>query len=236
MRRIAIDWKTYLNPPFHADGWKFVAIAGVVSLILWMLAFWLALLGFAFTAAVLFFFRNPKRFVPERAGLVVSPASGLVQAVEEVEPPADLALDPPGPRQRVSVFLSVFDCHVNRCPVGGTVTKVKHIPGKTLNATLDKASEENERNTVVIRMQDGRQLAFTQIAGQIARRIRCDIAEGQTVLTGDVMGLIRFGSKVDIYLPPGVAPLVAPGQTMVSGETVIADLTSAEPARTAQVR
>ncbi|WP_041796326.1 phosphatidylserine decarboxylase [Pararhodospirillum photometricum] len=236
MRRIDIDWKTYLNPPFHPDGWKFVAIAGAVSLVLWTLAFWLALLGFALTAAVLYFFRNPKRFVPERSGLVVSPASGLVQAIDEVDPPAELALDPPGKRQRVSVFLSVFDVHVNRAPIGGTVTKVLHKAGKTLNASLDKASEENERNSVVVKMQDGRQIAFTQIAGQIARRIRCDVTEGQTVLTGDVVGLIRFGSKVDIYLPPGVAPLVAPGQTMVSGETVLADLSSSETTRTAVAR
>lgn len=235
MRRIDISWKTYLMPPFHSDAWPFVGIAAVVTLVFWMLAFWLALVGLALTAGVLYFFRNPQRMVPERAGLMVAPASGLVQSVGEAEPPAELGLTD-GPRTRVSIFMSVLDCHVNRCPIAGTVTKVVHTPGATENATLDKASEDNERNGVVLSTQDGKEVAFVQIAGQIARRIRCDIAEGQTVLTGDVMGLIRFGSKVDVYLPKGVAPLVAPGQHMVSGETVIADLASKEGERTAIAR
>lgn len=236
MRRIHIDWKTYLNPPFHPDGWKFVGIAGVISFLLLVMGFFtLFLFGVALTIFVLFFFRDPKRMVPDKAGLVVAPASGIVQALEEVDPPTALGLEG-GKRVRVSIFLSVFDVHVNRCPIGGTVTKVLYTKGKTLNAALDKASEENERNSVVIKTTDNKQVAFTQIAGQIARRIRCDIKEGQTVLTGDTMGLIRFGSKVDIYLPTGVNPLVAPGQTMVSGETVIADLGSNAPARNAVAR
>ncbi|MBE1236631.1 phosphatidylserine decarboxylase [Phaeovibrio sulfidiphilus] len=236
MRRVNIDWKTYLKPPFHSEGKIFVGIAALITLVLLTIGgtFWL-LVGLILTTFVLYFFRNPRRMVPDKPGLVVAPASGIVQAIGEVEPPAELGLEG-GKRVCVSIFLSVFDVHVNRVPVGGTVTKIVYTKGKTMNAAFDKASEENERNAVVVKTADNRQVAFTQIAGQIARRIRCDIKENQTVLTGDVMGLIRFGSKVDILLPPGVNPTVVPGQTMISGETVIADLNSKEAAWTAVQR
>jgi phosphatidylserine decarboxylase len=237
VRRFDIGWKTYLLPELHPEGWRFLAVFIAVTLVLWLIWPWLLIPGILATVWCFFFFRNPKRMVPDRDGLVVSPASGIVQMVGEVDPPAELELDPPGPRQRVSVFMSVFDCHVNRVPLAGTVRTIVYSKGKFVNATLDKASEDNERNSVVVDLHGDRgQLAFVQIAGLVARRIRCDLTKGQLVLTGEVMGLIRFGSRLDIYLPPGAAPLVAPGQSCVSGETVIADLASTEPERPGVLR
>ncbi|MBK1664207.1 phosphatidylserine decarboxylase family protein [Rhodospirillum rubrum] len=236
MRRFDIGWKTYLLPEIHPEGWRFISIFAAVTLGLWLWEDWLVVPGLVLTIWCVYFFRNPKRTVPDRLGLVVTPASGIVQMVGLVDPPAELALDPPGPRQRISVFMSVFDCHVNRCPVGGTVRKIVYAPGKFVNATLDKASADNERNSVVLDIGQSRDLAFVQIAGLVARRIRCDLVEGQSVLTGEIMGLIRFGSRLDIYLPPGAAPLVAPGQSCISGETVLADLASAEPERLGVLR
>lgn len=142
----------------------------------------------------------------------------------------------PTPMTRVSVFMSVFDCHVNRAPIGGTVTAVAYRPGKFLNASLDKASEDNERNALAIRLADGRQIAVVQIAGLVARRILCEVREGTPLLTGERFGMIRFGSRLDVYLPEGVQPLVCLGQVMTSGETVLADLTSPEARRTGAAR
>ena len=147
---------------------------------------------------------------PTRAGLVVSPADGTVQMVGPAAPPAELGLGP-APLTRISVFMSVFDCHVNRAPISGAVVKEEYTPGKFLNATLDKASEDNERQALVLRTADGKEFCVVQIAGLVARRIRCDVREGQHLLTGQRFGMIRFGSRVDVYLPPGVAPLVMPG-------------------------
>lgn len=248
MRRVSIGWQDYLLPPMHPEGWRFVGLFAVITLVLAVFVHpWLLVPGGMVTVWSFYFFRNPVRTVPDRPGLVVSPASGVVQMVGECDPPKELGMDG-GPRQRISVFMSVFDVHVNRCPIGGTVAKIAYCPGKFVNATLDKASEHNERNAVLLDLGSSvplgdtpedstlpaprnAQLAFVQIAGLVARRIRCDIAEGQTVRTGETMGLIRFGSRLDIYLPPGTAPLVAPGQVAISGETVLADLTSDEPER-----
>jgi len=183
--------------------------------------FWaaLGLLGFC-----LYFFRDPERVRPTRPGALVAPADGRVVSVEQVAPPAELGLGA-APRWRVATFLSVLNVHVNRVPGDGTVTAVAYHAGQFLNASVDKASELNERNALAIRLADGRSIAVVQIAGLIARRIICQVKTGDTVQGGARFGIIRFGSRTDLYLPEGVAPLVCVGQTMVGGETVMAELT-----------
>ena len=171
----------------------------------------------------LYFFRDPERTTPTRAGVVVAPADGHVVSVGLAVPPAELGLGD-APRWRVATFLSVLDVHVNRMPVAGVVTRIAYRAGSFVNASLDKASEANERNALAIRLPDGRDVAVVQIAGLIARRILCHVREGQPVAAGQRFGIIRFGSRTDLYLPPGVAPLVEVGQTMVGAETVIATL------------
>jgi phosphatidylserine decarboxylase len=196
----------------------------VVALVLGLIfAAWLAWLGLPFTRFRLYFFRDPARTAPPRPGLALAPADGRVVSVALAVPPAELDLGDT-PRWRVAIFLSVIDVHVNRMPVSGTVTRIAYRHGKFLNASLDKASTDNERNALAIRLPDGRELAVVQIAGLIARRILCDAREGDAVVAGARFGIIRFGSRTDLYLPEGVRPLVVEGQTMIGGETVIADL------------
>ncbi|MBX9977684.1 MAG: phosphatidylserine decarboxylase [Alphaproteobacteria bacterium] len=214
----------------HSDGWKFVGIFAAVTLLFFVLSTTLGWMGILLTAWCVYFFRNPERMTPSRKGLIVSPADGKVVGVREVVPPKDFDMGD-APRTRISIFLNVFDVHVNRLPIGGSIKKVIYHPGKFFNASLDKASEHNERNTLVIDMGDGHDLAVIQIAGLIARRIRCDVNEGDAVLTGERYGLIRFGSRADIYLPKGVKSLVIEGQYMISGETVLADIASNEDQR-----
>jgi phosphatidylserine decarboxylase len=185
--------------------------------------------GTVATLASAAFFRAPVRVPPPGNGLVVAPADGLVSLIEEAVPPPELGLDPT-PRPRVSIFLSVFDVHVQRIPVTGTVTGVAYRPGKFLSADLDKASTDNERNSLAIRATTGEELVVTQIAGLVARRIVCDIDRGASVQTGQTYGLIRFGSRVDTYLPPGTPVLVRVGQRSIGGETVLADLGTGAPA------
>lgn len=230
MKVIQIPWTRYLWPPLHEEGPRYIAVFAVIALLLAWLWLPLLALGVVLTAWCFFFFRDPKRYVPSREGLVVSPASGVVQMIGPAVPPPELDMGE-APMTRVSVFMSVFDCHVNRIPVGGEIVKEVYRPGKFLNASLDKASEDNERQSVRLRTDDGREIAFVQIAGLVARRIRCDIKAGQHLQTGDRFGLIRFGSRLDVYLPDGVAPLAVLGQNCISGETILADLTSAEGPR-----
>lgn len=189
----------------------------------WRLTRALGTAGFAFTGFCLYFFRDPKRTPPEGDGLVLSSADGRVTGVSLVSPPEDLGMSPE-PVWRVSTFLSVLDVHINRIPVSGVVTAIAYHTGTFVNASLDKASENNERNAICITMEDTRQVAVVQIAGLIARRIVCDVEPGMSVRAGERYGLIRFGSRTDVYLPPGVEPLVSVGQTMVGGETVLARL------------
>lgn len=212
-----------LAPP-HPAGRPFILGGGVVALLggLW-LGGWLFWPGLIFTLFCLYFFRDPERVPPERPSLVLAPADGHVVGVTQAVPPAELGLGEV-PRWRVAIFLSVLDVHVNRVPVDGTVTRIAYRHGAYLNASLDKASEDNERNAIALRLEDGRDLAVVQIAGLIARRILCDIREGDMVQAGDRFGIIRFGSRTDVYLPHGVKPLVAEGQTMIGGETVLAEL------------
>jgi len=216
--------------PVHPEGWRFVAVFAAVTLVLFWLWAPLGVAGCALTAWCAYFFRNPERVTPARAGLIVSPADGMVQMIELAAPPSELEMGD-APLTRISVFMNVFNVHINRIPAEGTIEKLAYRPGKFLNASLDKASEHNERNSVRMRLPDGRALAFVQIAGLVARRIRCWIDEGQPVVAGERFGLIRFGSRVDVYLPDGVAPLVCAGQVAVAGETVLADLGSAEEPR-----
>jgi len=216
--------------PVHREGWPFVAGFAVVALLLALLWSPLGWLGLLATLWCAYFFRDPPRVVPDRPGLVVSPADGVVQLVEPAVPPAELDLGTL-PRPRVSIFMDVFDVHVNRAPLAGTVRRIAHRPGKFLNASLDKASSENERLGLRLALDDGRDLGVVQIAGLVARRIRCWVGEGDRLAAGERFGMIRFGSRVDVYLPAGVAPLVVEGQRSVAGETVLADLASDEPTR-----
>ena len=209
--------------PMHPEGRKFVAIFAVITLVLFAVEDVLGWIGVGLTVWCYYFFRDPERVTPDTPGLVISPADGVVSLIEPAVPPRELGL-PEEALTRVSVFMSVFNCHVNRAPVAGKVEKIAYKPGKFLNASLDKASEDNERNSLVIRMEDDRILTVTQIAGLVARRIVSFSQEGAVLDRGERFGLIRFGSRLDIYLPEGVEPSVKIGQTMIAGETVIADL------------
>jgi phosphatidylserine decarboxylase len=219
--------------PMHPEGWKFVPVFAALTVVLFLIWDPLGWIGLLLTIWCYYFFRDPKRSVPQNAGLLVSPADGVVSLIERAVPPEGLGLGPEA-LVRVSVFMSVFNCHVNRAPIGGKVTAVVYRPGKFFNASLDKASEENERNALAIEMADGRTIAVVQIAGLIARRILCWTRSGDSLATGERFGLIRFGSRLDVYLPDGVEPQVALGQTMVAGETVIALIGQAAPARMAR--
>ncbi len=225
--------KTFLKP-LHPEGYKFVAIFAAITAVLSLIWEPLGWLGLGATIWCYYFFRDPKRSVPQGAGLILSPADGVVSLIEPAVPPPELGMGPEA-LTRVSVFMNVFNCHVNRAPIAGRVLAIAYRPGKFFNASLDKASADNERNSMCLEMADGRKLAVVQIAGLVARRIVCFTQEGQTLLAGERFGLIRFGSRLDVYLPDGVAPMVALGQTMCAGETVIADLENFQPRRMARV-
>ncbi len=232
---MAADMLSTVIKPLHREGYRFLAFFGLVTLALFFIWEPLGWIGLGLTVWCYYFFRDPERITPTRPGLVVSPADGVVSMIGPAVPPAELELGD-APRLRISVFMNVFDCHVNRAPIAGVVAKVAYRPGKFLNASLDKASEDNERNGLVIRMEDDRTLGVVQIAGLVARRIVCDVTQGAPLATGQRFGMIRFGSRLDVYLPDGVAPLVAVGQGMIAGETVLADLASDEPARQGEAR
>jgi phosphatidylserine decarboxylase len=187
----------------------------------------LAVIGLVLSLWCCYFFRDPERVVPLGDNLIVSPADGVVQKIAVVAPPKNLDMGDE-PRTRVSIFLNVFNVHVNRSPASGVIKKLYYHPGKFFNASLDKASEFNERQEVLMVMDNGQEIAFTQIAGLIARRIVCDLDEKQPIKAGERFGIIRFGSRMDVYLPKGVEPLVAVGQTMIGGESIIADFSAKE--------
>jgi phosphatidylserine decarboxylase len=213
-------------PTIHPEGYVFAGTAGAVALVA-LLAGW-GLVGavtIALTLFILAFFRDPKRASPAGEGLILSPADGLVSQIATVELPRQLLGDgalAPGTATRISIFMSVFDVHINRAPIAGTVTRMAYVPGAFLNADLDKASQENERQYLLIEAADGTKVGFTQIAGLVARRIMAFVREGMVVGTGQRIGLIRFGSRVDVFLPEGFAPQVVKGQRAVAGETVLA--------------
>ena len=216
-------------PPIHPEGYPFIGGFALASLILFWLWAPLGWIGTALTVWCALFFRDPVRVTPVREGIVVAPADGRISMITRVLPPAELGLGD-RPLQRISIFMSVFNCHVNRSPVAGRIDRIAYRPGKFINAELDKASEDNERNSLVISTANGR-IGVTQIAGLVARRIVPFVRESEIVAAGQRIGMIRFGSRVDVFLPPGVQALVGEGQTAIAGETVIADLKAAEPGR-----
>ena len=212
--------------PVHKEGYRFVAIFFVVSLVLGFLWEPLMWIGFVLTAWCAYFFRDPERMTPIDDDLVISPADGRVSSIATVLPPEELNLGSE-PMLRVSVFMNVFNCHVNRAPMAGTITRVAYRAGKFVNAELDKASHENERNGLVIETKHGA-IGVVQIAGLVARRILCWKYENGSLDAGERFGLIRFGSRLDVFLPAGAEPRVSVGQTAVAGETVLAEFGSAK--------
>ena len=217
-------------PPIHEEGYPFIGAFALASLVLFWLWTPLGWIGCVLTVWCALFFRNPVRVTPTREGLVVSPADGRVSMIAPAVPPAEMGLGDQ-PLLRISIIMSVFNCHVNRSPVAGKIERIAYRPGKFVNAELDKASEDNERNALVIATPAGR-IGVVQIAGLVARRIVSFVREGQSVAAGERFGLIRFGSRLDVYLPEGGKPLVAVGQTAIAGETVLADFRIGDGGRT----
>jgi phosphatidylserine decarboxylase len=220
----------HILAPLHPDGIKFVAIGAVATLVLfliWPPAGWVALL---LTLWVVYFFRDPWRVTPTRPGLVISPADGVIVSLAQIVPPPELGMGTL-PIPRIGIFLNLFDVHVARAPVGGLVAARHYTQGRFINASLDKASEHNERLALRVAPGEGPDIGFVLIAGLVARRIVCPLIAGQRVAVGERVGIIRFGSRVDIYLPPPYVPLVALGQRTIAGETVLADRDAAEPPR-----
>ncbi|MET0431954.1 MAG: phosphatidylserine decarboxylase [Hyphomicrobium sp.] len=219
--------------PVHPDGHKFIAIGAAVTLLFFFLYPPLGWLSAGITAWIIYFFRDPPRVTPLRPGLVVSAADGKISGIDKIIPPAEMGMGSEE-RVRISTFLSVFDVHINRSPIAGRIVRSLYVPGKFLNAALDKASEDNERRILVIETPTEGDVGVVQIAGLVARRIVTFSEIGDTLGTGQRFGLIRFGSRVDIYLPPGKTALVSVGQRAVAGETVFADLHGSEPEREAR--
>jgi phosphatidylserine decarboxylase len=219
--------------PIHREGYPFVGGFAAASFVLFMVWSPLGWIGTVLTVWCALFFRDPVRVTPVREGIVVAPADGRVSAIVNAAPPRELNLGE-RPLPRISIFMSVFNCHVNRSPVAGRIEEIAYHPGAFLSADLDKASEENERNSFLISSGNTR-IGVVQIAGLVARRIVCFVAKGASVAAGERIGLIRFGSRVDVYLPEGARALVAEGQTAVAGETVIADLRGGDRERTFRV-
>lgn len=209
-------------PPIHPEGRRFALIffaLAALAYLLWPVLGWI---GLALTLWCLWFFRDPERVAPAGRGLVIAPADGVVCRVADAPLPKELKRKG-GKRKRISIFMNVFDVHVNRAPASGKITKLVYIPGKFFNASLDKASEANERQIVAMKTETGVELVFVQIAGLVARRIVCYLKEGQSVAAGERFGIIRFGSRVDVYLDPGATPMVSEGMRTVAGETILAE-------------
>ena len=230
-----ISWKDYVLPSINPEGWRFVGIFAAVTALLAIIWEPLGVIGLVLTVWCYYFFRDPQRVTPDINDVVVSPADGVVQMIAEVPAPEELNM---GEQKftRVSIFMSVFNVHVNRVPAEGKITNAVYVPGKFLNATLDKASKDNERQLLAMKTKGGKDLCFVQIAGLVARRIVCKAQIGQEYKAGERFGMIRFGSRLDVYLPAGVEPQVALGQTMVAGETVIANLSDGAKAVSGVIR
>lgn len=227
-----MDAITSLLVPIHREGHRFVLIFSAVTILLFLIWTPLGWLGVGLTLWCVYFFRDPDRVTPTRLGLVISPADGIINMITDATPPPELDMGDAA-RPRISIFMNVFNCHVNRSPVPGIVKRAAYRPGLFLNADLDKASDDNERQSLLIETPEGKEFAIVQIAGLVARRIVCSTKEDAALKVGERVGIIRFGSRVDVYLEPGMAPLVAVGQAAVAGETVLADWQSDEPARQA---
>ena len=234
MSRVDLSWRRFILPPIHPEGWRFVAVFAAVTVLMWMLFKPVGVICLALTIWCYFFFRDPRRAVPEGETLVLSPADGIVSAIAEVVPPKELEIGEE-PMTRISIFMSVFSVHVNRAPMAGKITKMFYRPGAFVDVSLDKESENNERQELAMETVTGQKIAFVQIAGLIARRILTFVKEGDQLKAGERFGLIRFGSRLDVYLPKGVAPLVLEGQTAVAGETILADMAVSGSARKGEI-
>lgn len=221
--------------PINRAGYPFIGIFAICAIALYNWWIPAGLIGFVLTAWCIYFFRDPDRTTPTAGNLVISPADGVVQSIVEAVPPPELEMGEEA-LTRVAVFMNVFNVHVNRVPITGKITGKHYRPGKFFNASLDKASEHNERMSLKVANEAGQEIAFVQIAGLVARRIICDVDVGNSMQAGQRFGLIRFGSRVDIYLPKGVAPLVCVDQIAIAGETVLADLNRSDEAPTGVVR
>lgn len=218
--------------PIHREGWRFIAVFAAVTVLFFWFGFQpIGWIGVVLTAWCAYFFRDPERVTPLVDGLVISPADGRVSAIETVVPPPELDL-PREPMTRISIFMNVFDVHVNRSPISARISQLRYVPGLFVNAELDKASEDNERQALTLELKDGTKIGVVQIAGLVARRIVKFVSEGESLQTGQRFGLIRFGSRVDVYLPKSIAPLACLGQRAVAGETVLADMNVSGAPRT----
>lgn len=223
MSRVDLSWRRFILPPIHPEGWRFVGVFAAVTVLMWMLFKPVGVVCLALTVWCYFFFRNPLRAVPAGDSLVLAPADGIVSKIADVVPPKELEIGDE-PMTRVSIFMSVFSVHVNRAPMAGKITKMYYRPGAFVDVSLDKESENNERQELAMETVTGHKIAFVQIAGLVARRILTFVKEGDQLKAGERFGLIRFGSRLDVYLPKGVAIQVMEGQTAVAGETVLADI------------
>lgn len=230
-------WKTITGilVPIHRAGHAFIAVFAVVAVVMLFVYQPVGWVCVVLTLWCAYFFRDPERNTPVREGLIIAPADGVIASVEMAPPPPELDMGD-APRMRIGTFMNVFNVHVNRAPAGGKITQAVYTPGLFLNATLDKSSVDNERTALRMTTDSGKDIAFVQIAGLIARRIVCEAEEGDVLQAGQRFGIIRFGSRVDVYLDDGMVPLVAEGQTMIAGETVIADEKAGEDPRSAEVR
>ncbi len=228
MKKIDMSLQRYIFPNINNEGWRFISIFAAITALLAIIWLPLGVVGLVLTIWCYYFFRDPDRVTPQIKDVIVSPADGVVQMITRVTGPEELGLNNKT-FNRVSIFMSVFNVHVNRAPATGKILRLAYIKGKFFNATLDKASKDNERQLLAMRTECGKEIAFVQIAGLIARRIVCFAKEGQTYQAGERFGLIRFGSRLDVYLPTDIEPQVCVGQTMVAGETVLANLKSDAP-------
>ena len=234
MSRVDLSWRRFILPPIHPEGWRFVAVFAAVTLLMWTVAKPVGVVCLALTVWCYFFFRDPQRAVPAGDSLVLSPADGIVSKIADVVPPKEIEMGDE-PMTRVSIFMSVFSVHVNRAPMSGKITKMHYRPGAFVDVSLDKESENNERQELAMETVTGDKIAFVQIAGLVARRIVTFVKEGDQLKAGERFGLIRFGSRLDVYLPKGVAPQVMEGQTAIAGETVLADMTVKGSARVGEI-
>ena len=228
MKNINLSFQRYIFPNINNDGWRFISIFAAVTALLAIIWLPLGLIGLVLTVWCYYFFRDPDRVTPQVKDVVVSPADGIVQMITRVTGPEELGLNNKT-FNRISIFMSVFNVHVNRAPASGKIIRKAYIKGKFFNATLDKASKDNERQLLAMRTECGKEIAFVQIAGLVARRIICYVKDGQQYQAGERFGHIRFGSRLDVYLPTDIEPQVCVGQTMVAGETILANLKSETP-------
>jgi phosphatidylserine decarboxylase len=213
--------KKYLMPKIHKDGIFILIVSAIVSVLIAIMSEFLGILALIFTIAVFYFFRDPDRIIPDKKNIVVAPADGIIQKIIKLAPPKELEMQDDACR-RISILIRPFDVHVNRIPIEGEIKKVVYKPGKNVNLAMEKESEDNEKNMVMLETKNKKHIGITQIAGLVNRRIVCDIEEGDTLTTGQRFGIIKFGSRVDLYLPLNYKVDVKEGQTMIGGETIVA--------------